>query len=95
MKYLKNVTTLALAAELCTGCGRCAEVCPREVFELAEGQARLKDRDLCLECGACALNCPAGALAVKAGVGCASAVIKGWLTGREPSCDCSANGECC
>ncbi|MCO5387513.1 hypothetical protein [Desulfosporosinus sp.] len=34
------------------------------------------------------------ALEVKPGVGCASAIIKGWLTGSEPNCDCS-DGSCC
>ena len=94
MKYLKNVVTLNLDQERCHGCGRCTEVCPRGVFEAAAGPVRVADRDSCLECGACALNCPAGALTVKAGVGCASAVIKGWLTGREPSCGCSGS-DCC
>ena len=41
-----------------------------------------------MECGACALNCVPGALSVEPGVGCAQAIINGWLTGSEPSCDC-------
>jgi hypothetical protein len=47
-----------------------------------------------MECGACALNCAAGAIEVHAGVGCAAAIIKGWITGGEPNCDCGA-GDCC
>ncbi len=94
-KYLKNVATLWLSEEKCIGCGRCAEVCPHGIFKMDEGKARIKDKDLCMECGACAINCPVNAIAVDAGVGCASAVIMGWLTGREPSCDCSGGGECC
>jgi len=35
------------------------------------------------------------ALSVNAGVGCVSAVIRGWLTNSEPSCDCSGGSECC
>jgi len=93
-RYLKNVTTLSLTADKCSGCGRCAEVCPHGVFVIAGGQARLAQKDLCMECGACALNCPAGALTVDAGVGCAAAFILGWLTGKKPTCGCD-EGVCC
>lgn len=94
-KYLKNVATLRLTAEHCIGCGRCAEVCPHRVFSIDDMKARIKDKDRCMECGACAKNCPANAITVHAGVGCAAAVIIGWLTGSEPSCGCSGGGECC
>ena len=57
--------------------------------------ALIVDKDACMECGACALNCPANALEVNAGVGCAAAIIMGWVTGEEPSCDCSGGGGCC
>jgi formate hydrogenlyase subunit 6/NADH:ubiquinone oxidoreductase subunit I len=46
-----------------------------------------------MECGACQNNCPADAISVGAGVGCAQAVINGFLRGTEPDCDCS--GGCC
>jgi len=94
-RYLKNVATLRLSAEKCIGCGRCSEVCPHRVFSMKEKKARIVDKDLCMECGACARNCPANAIIVDTGVGCAAAVIKGWLTGSEPSCDCSSSQECC
>lgn len=93
-RYLKNVTTLSLIAEKCIGCGKCTEVCPHGVFDLDDGKAHIADKDLCMECGACALNCPVNAIEVNAGVGCASAIIKSWITGDEPSCDCSS-GKCC
>jgi NAD-dependent dihydropyrimidine dehydrogenase PreA subunit len=94
LTYLKNVTTLAFDADKCIGCGTCEDVCPHGVFAVSDKKARITDKDLCIECGACALNCPAEAIAVSAGVGCAAAIIQGWLTGTEPSCDCSG-GECC
>lgn len=94
-RYLSDVTTLALDSDKCVGCGRCAEVCPHGVFEIAEKKALIVDKNACIECGACALNCSANALEVNAGVGCAAAIIMGWLTGKEPSCDCSGGGNCC
>ena len=94
LRYLKNVVTLSLDAEKCTGCERCVEVCPHGVFDLHGGKVRIVEKDLCMECGACALNCRAEALTVNAGVGCAVAIIKSWITGGEPSCDCSGGG-CC
>ncbi len=88
MTYLRNGQTLALASELCNGCGRCIEVCPHEVFALQEKKAWVVDRAACMECGACANNCETGALSVRAGVGCASAIIGGMIRGTSPACGC-------
>jgi NAD-dependent dihydropyrimidine dehydrogenase PreA subunit len=81
-RYLKNVTTLELSPEGCAGCGRCVEVCPHQVFELAGKQAHIVDRDACMECGACARNCPLAVIKVDAGVGCASGLINEWFRER-------------
>lgn len=96
-RYLKNVTTLVYDAEKCVGCKKCTEVCPHGVFDIYNKKARIVEKDLCMECGACALNCPMKALKVNAGVGCASAIIKSWFTGKEPTCGCSKDDEsnCC
>jgi len=91
LRYLKNVVTLQLDVAQCIGCGMCAAVCPHGVVEVRERRAQLRDRDACIECGACARNCPVAALAVQAGVGCASAIIHSWLTGEAPSCDCGGS----
>jgi ferredoxin len=93
-RYLENVVTLQLDQDTCVGCGLCETVCPHGVFAVADGKASLTDRDLCMECGGCAKNCPVQAITVTAGVGCASAIIQGWLSGSKPSCDCSSGG-CC
>ncbi len=94
MRYLKNVTTLQLNTEKCTGCGRCTEVCPHGVFVIDNGKAQINDRDACMECGACAMNCPAEAISVESGVGCAAGIITGALRGTGPACDCSKNSSC-
>ena len=86
--YLKNVVTLQLDQEKCTGCGPCLEVCPRQVFSLNGKKMGIENRDACMECGACALNCPFNALAVEAGVGCAAAVINSALGRTGDSCCC-------
>ncbi|HOG16904.1 MAG TPA: mercury methylation ferredoxin HgcB [Syntrophales bacterium] len=80
--YLRNVATLELNSEKCTGCGRCVEVCPHQVFALTGKKTGLVNLDACMECGACAKNCPAGALQVDAGVGCAAGLIVEWLRDR-------------
>ena len=87
--YLKDVVTLKLDPEACTGCAMCVTVCPRGVFEISHRKARIAERDSCLECGACALNCPAGAVSVRTGVGCAMAVINSMLGLKTSGCDCS------
>lgn len=98
-KYLKNVVTLKYDSEKCTGCGRCIEVCPHNVFKLDNKKAVIVNRNSCIECGACVKNCAFQAIEVNPGVGCAAAIIKGWLTGSEPSCDCggesSGSSGCC
>ena len=97
LTYLKNVVTLRLHADRCTGCTMCTIVCPHGVFEMQDGTAATIDRDACMECGACALNCPADAIEVEAGVGCAEAVILGAVRGTEPCCDCGPKPDkpCC
>ncbi len=90
LTYLKDVVTLSLNQEKCTSCGACLEVCPRNVLARNNGSVDVVDRDACIECGACALNCPFGAISVKAGVGCAMAVINSAL-GRKGSCCCNTD----
>jgi NAD-dependent dihydropyrimidine dehydrogenase PreA subunit len=95
-QYLKNVSTLTLNLEKCTGCGVCTQVCPHAVLEMRKGKAAIASLDRCMECGACTQNCAFGALEVHAGVGCAAAIIQGFFTGKEPTCGCSDDdGGCC
>ncbi len=94
--YLKNVVTLKLDQQKCSGCKMCTIVCPHEVFVVKDRKAFINKKDSCMECGACEKNCPEGAISVRSGVGCAAGIINGILRGTEPSCDCdSSKGKCC
>jgi len=89
LRYIDNVVTLELDAGVCNGCMMCTMVCPHGVFTVQDHKASIADLNACMECGACARNCAPGAIALEPGVGCAAAIINGWIHGTEPSCDCS------
>jgi NAD-dependent dihydropyrimidine dehydrogenase PreA subunit len=93
MVYLKEVVTLRLEMEKCTGCGTCLLVCPHAVLAKSNGKIEIVRRDACMECGACSRNCPVEALHVQAGVGCAAAVINSMLGRKGASC-CSLETGC-
>lgn len=98
MKYYGHLVQTAVSLEACTGCGMCLQVCPRHALAVSDGKARLVDRDACIECGACARNCPFQAITVNTGVGCANALIRGYLTGGPAECGCDCSGDsssCC
>ena len=86
--YLKNVATLKLDQEKCTGCTMCLDVCPHQVFKMNGKRATIINRDACMECGACRQNCPADAIYVESGVGCAAAVINSLLGKNNAACCC-------
>ena len=87
-QYIKNVATLELDKDKCTGCRMCTFVCPHNVLEMQGSKVEIIDKDKCMECGACAANCAFDAITVEPGVGCALAIIKGIITNSEPNCDC-------
>ncbi|MDR1489143.1 MAG: glycyl-radical enzyme activating protein [Desulfovibrio sp.] len=51
---------LLVFENLCSGCGRCAAVCPHMAVTAKNGRYN-RDVNLCRDCGACASVCPAGA----------------------------------
>ena len=90
-RYIDGLATLRLDCKRCVGCGACVEVCPHRIFSLDAGHAILQDAGLCMECGACSRNCPVEAITVSPGVGCAVAILAGWLqrlTGQKISSGC-------
>ena len=89
MTYIKDVVTLQLNGNKCTGCGMCLEVCPHEVFTMNSPHAVIQNRDACMECGACSRNCPVDAISVESGVGCAAAAINSMLGRKSSECSCS------
>jgi len=95
LAYLKDVVTLKLDQEKCTGCGMCLLVCPQAVLSMTNGTAQIANRDACMECGACAKNCPAEALSVQAGVGCAVAVLNSKFKRKSACCAVDSEGSGC
>jgi NAD-dependent dihydropyrimidine dehydrogenase PreA subunit len=85
-RYLKGVSSLLLNSDACTGCGMCVMVCPHGVMLVEKKKAKIVDHDGCMECGACANNCPVDAILVTPGVGCAHAIINGWIKGNRSAC---------
>ena len=87
LQYLKDVVSLEYDPERCKGCRLCVDVCPHAVFSMDGNRARLDDKDRCMECGACSRNCAFGAISVRAGVGCAYAIMWSALRGKPaPQC---------
>ncbi|MBD3203838.1 4Fe-4S dicluster domain-containing protein [Candidatus Woesearchaeota archaeon] len=94
-EYLKNTAQIKFNRNLCNGCGICTQVCPHQIIKLKDKKTVIENKNKCMECGACSRNCPKKAIEVKKGVGCAAAVIAGWIRNSEPACGCSSNKKCC
>ena len=88
LRYIEDAVTLQLDADALQRLRHVRRRLPARGLRDRRRRASLADRGACMECGACALNCVPGAISVEPGVGCAQAIINGWLTGGEPSCDC-------
>ncbi|MDR3176536.1 MAG: 4Fe-4S binding protein [Desulfovibrio sp.] len=57
--------SIALDPALCSGCGRCVEVCPGGLLALGpDGRARNLSPGECWNCAACVKDCPCGALSL-------------------------------
>jgi len=52
---------IEISQDQCTGCGRCAEMCPAGAISIREGHA-VVNQTLCRGCQACLSVCPVGAV---------------------------------
>ncbi len=57
-----NIPEISVNTELCIGCRLCFQICPKGVFTIEDGKAKVLDRTDCIECAACYSRCPAGAI---------------------------------
>jgi iron-only hydrogenase group A len=55
----KNQGNIKIDIELCTGCRRCAEVCPVDAIEGNDGSSQSINIDKCVMCGQCIQICSA------------------------------------
>lgn len=58
----KNLPSIEIGA--CTGCGKCVEVCPRNVLVMEDGKAKATNTVECSLCKLCVGACEAGAMKV-------------------------------
>ena len=52
-----SINIINIDKELCTGCRRCAEVCPVNAIEGEEGKPQTINSDRCVICGQCVQTC--------------------------------------
>lgn len=52
-----NTVIINIDKELCTGCRRCAEVCPVDAIEGKENEPQQVNADKCVMCGQCVQTC--------------------------------------
>ena len=54
---------ICIDEKICTGCGRCAEICPGNLLTLKDSHAAIRDVRDCWGCTACVKICPVNAIA--------------------------------
>jgi len=56
-----------ISEELCIGCGKCVELCPKEILYIdsADGKCRITDETQCDKLAGCQRVCPTKAIVIK------------------------------
>ena len=57
-----GIPVITVNEELCTGCGLCFQVCPKGVFIIEAGRAKVPESKECMDCSACYNRCPTEAI---------------------------------
>lgn len=58
----KGMYTLYIDPQVCNGCGKCVEVCPKKAIVGGNEMIHIIDTGLCNKCGACIDVCPKDAI---------------------------------
>ena len=57
---------IAIDLESCIGCGKCVEICPANVFQMADYTPLIANEEDCTLCGVCVDQCPKKAIKIEA-----------------------------
>jgi 2-oxoglutarate ferredoxin oxidoreductase subunit delta len=63
---MSEKASIEINEKWCKGCEICVDVCPRDVFEMRNFVAKVKDIDKCTGCMLCEQLCPDFAIIVHA-----------------------------
>ena len=55
---MENNKKLVINPKWCTGCGICAEFCPKDVLKIVHNKVQIVNDEACIKCGLCELRCP-------------------------------------
>ena len=58
---IKTIVFPKVNPELCTGCGTCIDICPKNAIVMQDDKAYIQE-NLCKNCKKCVRVCPSGAI---------------------------------
>jgi 2-oxoglutarate ferredoxin oxidoreductase subunit delta len=61
---MADIEPIEIKKEWCKGCEICVDVCPRDVLEMKDFVAVVKNLDNCTYCNMCELLCPDFAIVI-------------------------------